>query len=155
MLFDMEQMQVDYIMVGLRGKWKWNAYYVSTWTKVTQVSDMVNGPLVFFIYLNQQTTVYIIDEYLRATQPLSILESIFWMNGTNFVVCVSHHSAITSKLYSVNVQTEDVTFWKSPDIFRKIWKAVDVFKKANVSRTCMYYTLHTNFRSVAQQSQAI
>jgi hypothetical protein len=29
-----------------RVKWKWNAYYISTWTKVTQVSDVAHGPLV-------------------------------------------------------------------------------------------------------------
>jgi hypothetical protein len=29
------------------GKWKWNAYYTSTWTKVTQVSDVAHRPLVY------------------------------------------------------------------------------------------------------------
>jgi hypothetical protein len=29
-----------------RVKWKWNADYIFTWTKVTQVSDVAHGPLV-------------------------------------------------------------------------------------------------------------
>jgi hypothetical protein len=46
-LLDMEQRQDDYIMGPPRVKWKWNAYYISTWTKVTQVSDVAHGPLVY------------------------------------------------------------------------------------------------------------
>jgi hypothetical protein len=33
-------------------KWKWNAYYISRWAKVTQVSDMAYGPLVFKVIFN-------------------------------------------------------------------------------------------------------
>jgi hypothetical protein len=28
------------------GKWKWNAYCISIWAKVTQESDVAHGPLV-------------------------------------------------------------------------------------------------------------
>jgi hypothetical protein len=43
---DMEQRQDDYIM-GPRESNGANAYYISTWTKFTQVSDVAHGPLVF------------------------------------------------------------------------------------------------------------
>jgi hypothetical protein len=31
-----------------RVKWKWNAYYISTWTKVTQVSDVAPWAYCFY-----------------------------------------------------------------------------------------------------------
>jgi hypothetical protein len=46
-LSNMEQRQDDYIM-GPEGQMEMKCiYYISTWTNVTQVSDVAHGPLVY------------------------------------------------------------------------------------------------------------